>query len=97
MEVNEIVEMLNKYPDLKERIKEMLAIVEGPIHGEFSTADAIEERAVGVVRRMGHNLMESWANQQSAQTSLQIQEGVPSAKKNIKKKSTGTARSEKLK
>jgi hypothetical protein len=42
MEIKELVEMLNRYPDIKERLKEMLEIVESPNRGEFKTADAIE-------------------------------------------------------
>lgn len=95
MDVKEIAAMLDKYPDIKARLKEMLEIVEGPSHGEFSSVDAIEERTIGVVRNIGKDLIQNWAAQQSAQTSAQIQNHMPSAKKNTKKKFTGTARSEK--
>ena len=97
MDVKDIAEILNKYPDLKERLKEMLDIVESPSRGEFSTADAIEERTLGVVRNIGQNLMQNWATQQSTHTSLQIKKRMPSAKKNTKKKFTGKRLSEKLK
>jgi hypothetical protein len=89
MDIKEIAEMLNKYPDIKERLKEMMNIMEGPNRGEFSTVDAIEEQTVGVVRSLGRNLMQNWATQQSSKTSSQIRERIPSAKKNTKKKSIG--------
>jgi hypothetical protein len=95
MDVKDIAAMLDKYPDIKARLKEMLEIVEGPSHGEFSSVDVIEERTIGVVRNIGKDLIQNWAVQQSAQTSAQIQNRMPSAKKNTKKKSTGTARLEK--
>lgn len=97
MDVKDIAQLLEKYPDLTERLKEILDIVESPNRGEFSTADAIEEKAVGVVRNLGQNLMKNWAVQQSEQTSLQIKKRLLDAKKNIKKKSTGKQRLEKLK
>lgn len=97
MEIQDIAKILEKYPDLTQRLKEMLDIVESPNRGEFSTADAIEERTVGVVRNLGQNLMKNWAAQQSEQTSLQIRKRMVDAKKHIKKKSTGKRPLEKLK
>jgi hypothetical protein len=91
MEIKELAEMLNKYPDIKARLKEMIEIVEGPSHGEFSSADALEERTIGVVRNIGKDLLQNWASQQSSQTSAQIQQRIPSAKKHTKKKSIGKA------
>lgn len=95
MDVKEIAELLDKYPDIKERLKEMLNLIEMPNRGEFITADAAEEQALGVVRKMGRNLMENWSKQQSEQASVQIQKRVASAKKNIKKKFSGKRHSEK--
>lgn len=97
MDVKDIAAMLDKYPELKERLKEMLDIIEGPNRGEFSTVHAIEERAIGVVRNIEQNLMQSWAAEQSAKASLNVTKRMPNAKKNIKKKSTGTAPSVKSK
>lgn len=97
MEIKELADMLNKYPDIKERLKEMLEIVEGPNRGEFRTADAIEEETVGVVRKIGQDLVQNWASQQAIQTSEQIGKQVSSAKKDRKKKSTGRPPSAKLK
>ena len=89
MDVKEIAALLDKYPDIKERLKEMFNLVEMPARGEFMTADAAEEHALGVVRKIGRNLMENWSKQQSDQASFNIKKQVKSAKKNIKKKSTG--------
>jgi hypothetical protein len=97
MEVNEIAAMLDKYPVLKERLKEMIDLIEGPNRGEFSTADAIEERTIGVVRNIGQDVMQNWAAQQSARAGAHVTKRMPHAKKNTKKKSTGTRPSDKLK
>ena len=95
MDVKDIAAMLDKYPDIKARLKEMFEIVEVPSRGEFSSVDAIEEQTIGVVRNIGKDLIQNWASQQSVRTSLQIQKRMPSAKKNTQKKSTGTAPLEK--
>lgn len=92
MDVKELAEKLAKYPDLKQRIEEMLAIAENS-HQEILLADVAEERVIEVVRGMGRELMQNWANQRSSQASKQIEKTVASAKKNIKKKSTGIQRS----
>lgn len=97
MDVKEIAEILNKYPDLKDRLKEIVDLIEGPKRGEFSTVDAIEERAIGVVRNMGQNLMQNWAAQQSALAGAHVTKRMPHAKKNTKKKSIGTRPLDKLK
>jgi hypothetical protein len=95
MDIKDIADLLNKYPNIKENLKEMLNLVEMPSRGEFMTADAAEERAVSVIRKTGRNLMESWSKQQSDQASAQIKKQVKSAKKNIKKKSPGKQHLEK--
>ena len=92
MDVKELAEKLAKYPDLKQRIEEMLAIAENS-HQEILLADVAEERVIDVVRGMGRELMQNWAVQRSNQASKRIEKSVASAKKNIKKKSTGTQRS----
>ena len=97
MDVKELAAILDKYPELKDRLKEMVDIIEGPNRGEFSTADAIEERAIGVVRNIGQDLMQNWAAQQSARAGAHVTKRMLHAKKNTKKKSTGTQPSDKLK
>lgn len=88
MDVKELVEKLSKYPDLKQQVEEMLGIVENS-NQEILLADVAEERVISAVRDMGRSLMQNWASQRSSQASLQMKQQVQSAKKNIKKKSTG--------
>jgi hypothetical protein len=54
---------LDKYPEIKAHLKKMLDIVEEPNEGKFSTADAIEEQTIEVVRGLGQETMKSWAEQ----------------------------------
>lgn len=89
MDVKDIAALLDEYPEVKAHLKKMLEIIEGPKQGNFSKADDIEEQTIEAVRGMGRATIESWAEQQSLQTSGQIERRVSSAKKNVKKKSIG--------
>ena len=91
MDAKELAEKLAKYPKLKQRMEEMLAIVENTSE-EILLADDAENRVIGVVRGMGQELMQGWAESRSNQASRQIEKIVTSAKKNIKKKSVGIQR-----
>jgi hypothetical protein len=53
-------ERLAQYPELQDRFEEILALVENE-RGDANTADEAEERAVEQVRRLGQELMQSWA------------------------------------
>lgn len=97
MDVKDITALLDEYPEVKAHLKKMLDIIEGPKQGKFSKADDIEEQTIEAVRGLGQETMKSWAKQQSAQTSCQIEQNVSSAKKNVKKKSIGKPRSVELK
>ena len=97
MKLKELTAMLDKYPAIKEHLREMFDLMEGPNRGEFSTVDAIEERTIGVVRNIGQDVMQNWAAQQSAKAGEHITKRMPNAKKNTKKKSSGTRPSGKSK
>ena len=51
---------LAQYPELRARFEEILAVAENE-RGDANTADEAEERAVEQVRRLGQELMQSWA------------------------------------
>lgn len=55
-----LAERLAQYPELQAGVEEMLALVENE-RGDANTADEAEERAVEQVRRLGQELMQSWA------------------------------------
>jgi hypothetical protein len=51
---------LAQYPELRARFEEILAVAENE-RGDANTADEAEERAVEQVRRLGQELMQTWA------------------------------------
>lgn len=56
----ELVERLQRHPELCERVKELLTIVENA-EGDSLTADAAEERVVQEMRRIGREALQAWA------------------------------------
>jgi hypothetical protein len=56
---------LAQYPELRARFEEILAVAENE-RGDANTADEAEERAVEQVRRLGQELMQSWAERKHA-------------------------------
>jgi hypothetical protein len=93
MDAKELTELLNKYPDIKKRVEEMLLFVDGAKE-EVSLADEAEERVIDGVRGIGLSLMENWAKRQVNKSSEQIKKSLPKAQKHSKKKSTGKQRLE---
>lgn len=57
---NQFVEKLKEYPELQERFEKILAVAENE-DGSANTADEAEERAMEEVRKLGQELMQSWA------------------------------------
>lgn len=57
---NQFVEKLKEYPELRERFERVLALAENE-DGRANTADEAEERAMEEVRKLGQELMQSWA------------------------------------
>jgi hypothetical protein len=51
---------LAQYPDLLSRFEEILAVAENE-HGQANTADEAEELAFEQVRKLGQELLQSWA------------------------------------
>lgn len=51
---------LAQYPELRARFEEIPAVVENE-QGDTFTADEAEERAFEQVRRLGQEVMQSWA------------------------------------
>lgn len=84
----ELVRRLGAHPDLRSRIESLVLAVEDET-GELKTADAAEMRVMEVIRRTGHDALQSWAQHQVEKTSQELQRsaGVWSAGK---KNSAGT-------
>jgi hypothetical protein len=57
---NQFVEKLKEYPELQARFEKILALAENK-DGSANTADEAEERAMEEVRKLGQELMQSWA------------------------------------
>jgi len=56
---------LAQYAELRARFEEILAVAENE-RGDANTADEAEERAVEQVRRLGQELMQTWAERKQA-------------------------------
>ena len=82
-------ERLSVYPQLKERIEALLAIVEDT-QADVTQADEAERRVIAEVRRLGNEALRSWAAYQEAaqRATVEQQSTVRAGKKN----STGIRR-----
>jgi membrane-bound ClpP family serine protease len=67
----ELVKRLRAHPDLRSRIEALIVAVEDET-GELKTADAAEMRIIEMMRRTGHDALQSWAQQQVEKTSQEI-------------------------
>lgn len=90
----ELMEKLRTYPELKERFKEIVRIVENS-KGETTLADDAEERVIEELRGLGHDALQSWAIRQAEQASARIVKQKKGLRKHVKKKCTGIAPTEK--
>ncbi len=57
---NSIEERLNKHPDLKKRIHELLKVVEDA-EGDIQKANDAEQMVIDELRKMGNEALQSWA------------------------------------
>jgi len=90
--VNQVLsleERLNAQPRLKERIEALLAIVEEGKE-DVKQADEAERRVIAEVRRLGNDVLCSWAAQQEAAQRAVV--GRQGAARAGKKNSTGIPR-----
>lgn len=56
-------ERLQAYPQLRERLEEILAIVEAE-GGTLERADEAEQRVIEALRRLGQEVLQDWATGQ---------------------------------
>ena len=94
-EDKELLNQLNRRPDLKNRVKSILSIASDDGDG-IVKADEAENRVIEEVRRMGNDVLTEWAK-----TRIEKSEAYLPADSDIdrsgKKKSVGTRHSEKFK
>jgi len=90
-----LLERLEKHPELKERFEMILDIVENAA-GDVEKADEAERRAIEAVRQLGNEIVQGWAQRQHQKKEDECdQNGALSRKE--KKRFTGSRSSEKSK
>lgn len=62
-----LLQALNRYPQLKQRIGHLMAVVEDA-EGDLARADAAERRVIEEIRRLGQESLQAWAERQVEQT-----------------------------
>ena len=87
-EMIELVNDLEKFPHLAERIKIMLSVAKNS-SGEYELADDVEMKICEEINKMGRELMETWGARQEAVKSLAVRINDPSLVQHSKKNSTG--------
>lgn len=78
---------LAEFPELRARFEEILAVAENA-RGDANTADEAEERAVEQVRRLGQELMQTWAERRQ-QRLVREYDARQDTRRRGKKNSTG--------
>ena len=58
-----LMQALKRYPQLKQRIGHLLAVVEDA-EGDLARADAAERRVIEEIRRLGQESLQAWAERQ---------------------------------
>ena len=69
----ELVRRLGAHPDLRSRVESLVLAVEDET-GELKTADAAEMRVIEMMRRTGHDALQSWAKHQVEKTSQELKQ-----------------------
>ena len=86
---------LREYPELKAKIETLLAIIENA-GGDVEKAAEAERRIIEEMRKMGNEVMHSWARQQQQKKEAEYQ-AKPGMNRKEKKTSIGTRDWEKSK
>jgi hypothetical protein len=95
MTENELIEKLRIYPELKERLVQLVSIIENA-NGDTTLADEAERRVIEEMRSMGHDALQGWARRQSGKTMGRVLEQKNGMRKHTKKNSSGIPPTEKL-
>ena len=83
-----IDERLEKHPSLRKRFEEILSITEGKGTGP-DTADAVEERAIIELNKLGQELLQEWAKNKATKETVTYRENHPQVHPHKKKSHTG--------
>ena len=80
---------LNEHPELRERMEGLLNMVENET-GNFTKADDAEQYAIEELRKMGNDILHSWARKAAIKSSTNFGEQDKTYSGDGKKKSNGT-------
>src|SRR6266705_1709365 len=81
-----LLERLEKHPELKERFEMIVDIVENAA-GDVEKADEAERRAIEAVRQLGNEIVQGWAQRQHQKKENECDQKVEISRKE-KKRST---------
>jgi len=90
-----LLERLEKHPELKERFEMILDIVENA-SGDVEKADEAERRAIEAVRQLGNEIVQGWAQRQHQKKENECDQKEELSRME-KKRSTGSPSLEKSK
>ena len=90
-----LLERLEKHPELEERFEMILDIVENA-SGDVEKADEAERRAIEAVRQLGNEIVQGWAQRQHQKKENECDQNGEFSRKE-KKRFTGSRSSEKSK
>ncbi len=90
-----LLERLEKHPELKERFEMIVDIVENAA-GDVEKADEAERRAIEAVRQLGNEIVQGWAQCQHQKKENEYDQKAELSRKE-KKRFTGSRSSEKSK
>lgn len=79
---SELVKLLNAHPSLRERVEQLLQVVEDT-DNNLEKADAAEQRVIEEVRKIGHTALTEWATNKNNQYEQELsdQQGIQLAGK----------------
>jgi hypothetical protein len=80
---------LNEHPELRERMERLLDMVENET-GNFTKANDAEQYTIEELRKMGNDILHSWAKKASTKSSANFGEQNKTYRGDGKKKSDGT-------
>ncbi len=86
-------ERMDEMPGLRERFEAILTIAEAEGLG-LKKADDAEQRTIEEVRKLGNEVLHTWARNKESQSVAKLMEERPKVTKHGKKKSNGTRPSE---
>lgn len=84
MNTKELVEALDRYPELKANIEELIKVASNS-GGNIELADEAEERLLALSPKLNKTVLQTWAETQATQKSRQFESRHKGARKDIKK------------